>query len=42
MNRACINKGIVSKIGPSDRVLLLIYRNGGYMYVTIRQTGDKK
>ncbi len=25
-----------SKIGPKDTVLLLIYRNGGYLYVTIK------
>ncbi len=31
---------IVSKIGPSDMVLLLLYRNGGHIYVTIRQTGS--
>ncbi len=28
----------VSKIGPSDTVLLLLYRNGGHIYVTIKQT----
>ena len=33
---------IVSKIKPSDTVLLLLYRNGGYMYVTLKQTGEKK
>jgi serine protease Do len=29
---------IVSKIGPSDIVLLLLYRNGGHIYVTIKQS----
>ncbi len=29
---------IVSEIGPSDTVLLLLYRNGGYIYVTIKQS----
>jgi serine protease Do len=27
---------LVSKIGPHEGVLLLIYRNGGYIYVTIK------
>ncbi len=27
---------VVSKIGPDDGVLLLVYRAGGYIYVTIR------
>ncbi len=31
-------ENIVSKIGPSDMVLLLLYRNGGHIYVTIKQT----
>lgn len=31
-------EGIVSKIRPSDTVLLLLYRNGGYMYVTVKQS----
>ncbi len=26
----------VSKLGPEDNVLLLVYRSGGYIYVTIR------
>ena len=30
-------EGIVSKIRPSDTVLLLLYRNGGYIYVTVKQ-----
>ncbi len=29
-------KQVVSRIGPDDNVLLLIYRSGGYIYVTIR------
>lgn len=29
---------IVSKIRPSDTVLLLLYRNGGHIYVTIKQS----
>ncbi len=29
---------IVSKIGPSDTVLLLLYRNGGSIYVAIKQS----
>ncbi len=28
---------IVSKIGPRDGVLLLIFRNGAFLYITIRQ-----
>lgn len=28
---------IVSKIKPSDTILLLLYRNGGYIYVTVAQ-----
>jgi len=27
---------VVSRIGPDDNVLLLVYRSGGYIYVTIR------
>jgi serine protease Do len=30
-------EGIVSKIRPTDAVLLLLYRNGGYIYVTVSQ-----
>jgi serine protease Do len=29
-------ESIVSKIGPSETVLLLVYRNGGSLYVTIK------
>jgi serine protease Do len=31
---------VVSRIGPSDMVLLLLYRNGGHIYVTVRQSGS--
>ncbi|HEX8947372.1 MAG TPA: Do family serine endopeptidase, partial [Dissulfurispiraceae bacterium] len=42
INRKPVNglKGyedIVSKIGPSESVLLLIYRNGSHLYATIKQ-----
>lgn len=30
---------IVSKIGPADTVLLLLYRDGRHIYVTIKQSG---
>ena len=29
---------IVAKIRPSDTVLLLLYRNGGYIYITVKQS----
>lgn len=32
---------IVSKVGPSDTVLLLIYRNGGHLYVAIKYSGGR-
>ncbi len=31
---------VVSTLGPSDTVLLLLYRNGGYIYVTIKQSEE--
>ena len=31
-------EGIVSKIRPSDTVLLLLYRYGGNIYVTVKQS----
>ncbi|MDA8082514.1 MAG: DegQ family serine endoprotease [Nitrospiraceae bacterium] len=31
-------EGLVSKIGHADTILLLVYRNGGYLYVTIKQS----
>ncbi len=30
-------ESVVSKIGPSDSVLLLVYRNGAYIYVTLKR-----
>lgn len=32
---------VVSTIGPSDTVLLLLYRNGGFIYVTIKQSEEQ-
>ncbi len=33
---------IVSEIGPSDTVLLLLYRGGGFIYVTIKQSEESE
>ncbi len=35
-------ENIVSKIGPSDTVLMLLYRDGGHIYVTIKQSEEQE
>ena len=32
---------VLSEVGPSQTVLLLVYRNGGYLYITVQQSGEK-